>query len=202
LLLKSRVILAFDVMKTEGLEKIYSERPTPSHYFMQVLKYGLSPICVKQLVYLFAYYVINHVKGLHLAHIGKGTRIRPTVFLRDAERIYFGEGCTINHNNVLWAGKKNAVIRIGNHVMTGPNVQMFAFNHGMEIVDLPMVEQPFTESDIIVEDDVWIGAGCILLAGAKLGKGVVLAAGSVVTKELPPYTICGGVPARVIKPRQ
>lgn len=62
-----------------------------------------------------------------------------------------------------------------------------------------MIEQSFVEDDIIVEDDVWIGADSILLAGIKVGKGVVIADGSVVTKDLPPYTLCGGVPAKVMK---
>jgi len=136
-----------------------------------------------------------------LVHIGKGARIRPTVLLRDAERIYIGRNSTINHNNVLWAGKESAVIRIGNNVMTGPNVMIYAFNHGVEPVDSPMIEQPFTESDVVIEDNVWIGSGSIILPGVTVGKGVVVAAGSVVTKDLPANSICGGVPARVIKYR-
>jgi len=178
---------------------IYDKRPSTFEYVKQVLRYCFTLTCFREIVYLFFYYVINHVKGIHLAHIGKGTRIRPTVLFRDAERIFIGEGCTINHNNILWAGKKEAIIRLGKHVMTGPNVMMCAYNHGMELGDTPMIDQPFTEGDIIVEDDVWIGAGCILLAGAKVGKGAVLGAGSVVTKELPPYSICAGVPAKVVK---
>ncbi len=189
-------------MTKKVLKKIVIVRPTKAPYIRQVLRYMFSIVFFKEIFHLWAYYIINHVKGMHLVHIGNGTRIRPTVLFRDAERIYIGNNCTINHNNVLWAGKKNAIIRFGDYVMTGPNVQIYAFDHGMDIADMPMIKQPFTEQDVIVEDDVWIGAGCILLAGSKIGKGVILAAGSVVTKELPPYTICGGVPAKVIKSRE
>lgn len=188
-------------MPVQKKEKVCPKRLTNSQYVLQILKYGLSLIFVKEMFYLLAYYIVNHVKGLHEAHIGKGARIRPTVLLRSGERIYIGDYCTINHNNILWAGPKNAVIRLGKNVITGPHVQIFAFNHSTEQGQGPMIDQPFTEQDVIIGDDVWIGAGSIILAGARIGEGVVVAASSVVTGELPPYTICGGVPARVIKSR-
>lgn len=156
---------------------------------------------ISELIYLGAYYALNHVKGLKTIQRGKGVKIRPTVLLRDAERIILGDYSMLNHGNILWAGKKDAKIILGNNVIVGPYVQMIAFNHGIGRTDLPIVEQGYTEEDIIIEDDVWIGAGAIILAGAKIGKGCVVAAGSVVTKELPPNSICGGVPARIIKHR-
>lgn len=58
-----------------------------------------------------------------------------------------------------------------------------------------------SKGDIIVEDDVWIGYGTTVLSGVRIGKGVIVAAGSVVTKDIPAYTIVGGVPARIIKYR-
>jgi len=184
------------------LESVPVERPSALNYLWQSCRYGpLSLTFWKELLHLTAYYGVNHVKGLCRAHIGKDTRIRPTVLFRDAERIFIGDGCTINHNNVLWAGKREAVIQLGRHVMTGPNVMIFAFNHGYALSAHSMIDQPFTEGNVIIEDDVWIGAGCIILAGVRICRGVVLGAGSVVTRELPPYTICAGVPARVIKER-
>lgn len=188
-------------MSAKGNEKTPFKPATIRWFILQTLRYGLSLTFIMELFHLCAYYIINHVKGVCLVHKGKSSRIRPTVLMRDAERIYIGNHTTVNHNNVLWAGKKHAVIRLGDNVMTGPFVQMYAFNHKTEVGDIPMLNQSFVEEDIIVEDDVWIGAGSILLAGAKIGKGAVIAAGSVVTKELPPYTICGGVPAQIIKRR-
>jgi len=186
---------------TKKLEKIYLTRPTKWQFVKQILRYTFTLDFIKEAAHLYAYYVLNHVKGVSQVNKGKGTRIRPTVLLRDANRIYIGQNCTINHNNVFWAGKKDAVIKIGNNVMTGPNVQIYAFNHGMDQSDIPMINQHFTEKDVVIEDDVWIGGGTIILPGAKIGTGVIVAAGSVVTKDLPPNTICGGVPARVIKER-
>jgi len=156
---------------------------------------------ISELIYLGAYYALNHVKGLKTIQRGKGVKIRPTVLLRDAERIILGDYSMLNHGNILWAGKKDAKIVLGNNVILGAYVQIIAFNHGFSRTDIPIADQDYTEDDIIIEDDVWIGAGAIILAGARIGKGSVVAAGSVVTKELPPNSICGGVPARVIKHR-
>jgi acetyltransferase-like isoleucine patch superfamily enzyme len=189
-------------MSANEPEKIYLTRPTSGEFLGQIFKYIFTFTFIKEIFHLFAYYVLNHVKGLCLVNKGKGTRIRPTVLLRDAERIHIGRHCTINHNNILWAGKKDAVIRIGDNVMTGPNVQIYAFNHGTEMSNIAMIDQACTEEDVIIGSDVWIGGGSIILPGAKIGNGVIVAAGSVVTKELPDNTICAGIPAKVIKNRE
>lgn len=83
-------------------EKVHIERPSTLSYLWQTVRLGvLSLTFWKELEHLMAYYGINHIKGLRLAQIGKGTRIRPTVLFRDAERLFIGEGCTINHNTIL-----------------------------------------------------------------------------------------------------
>lgn len=171
-------------------------------YMWDTLRYSLlSFTFIKEITLLVVYYILNHVKGMTKVHRESNTQIRPTVLLRDAERIFIGEGSSINHNNVLWAGKKDATIKIGKNVMTGPGVKLFAFNHTHSQTNIPMVEQGFEEADIIIEDDVWIGANSTVLAGANIGEGVIVGAGSVVTGDLPPYSVCAGVPAKVIKRR-
>jgi acetyltransferase-like isoleucine patch superfamily enzyme len=121
--------------------------------------------------------------------------------MRQGERITIGSHCLINHNNVLQAGKFKGRIVLGNYVQTGPNVMMFAFNHSIEVNGIPMIEQEYWDGDIIIEDDVWIGAGSVILAGVHIGKGAVIAAGAVVNKDIPEYALAGGVPAKVIKYR-
>jgi len=81
--------------------------------------------------------------------------------------------------------------------MTGPNVQIIAYNHYIE--NGKPLPECFTEEDIIIEDGVWLGAGVIVLAGVKIGEGTVVGAGAVVIGNLPPRSVCAGVPARVIK---
>jgi acetyltransferase-like isoleucine patch superfamily enzyme len=78
---------------------------------------------------------------------------------------------------------------------------MFAGNHGLSR-DMPMTYQPRGEEDIVVGDDVWLGAGVVVTGGVHLAKGVVVAAGAVVTKTIDePYSIVGGIPARIIGSR-
>lgn len=183
-------------------DMVYEKKPTRIQYILIILRNLFSFTFIKQIFVLSAYYIINYVRGRRLAQIGRKCHISPTVLMRYPERIIIGDECLLNHNNILQAGKRDAVIKLGNYVMCGPNVQMFAYNHGMEMIDTPMIKQPYTEADIIIDDDVWIGAGSIILAGAKINKGVVVAAGSVVNGELPTNSICGGVPAKFIKLRE
>jgi len=156
---------------------------------------------IAELLYLSFYYSLNHVKGIREINIGKNVKIRPTVLLRDANRIYLGDGTMLNHNNILWAGKQKAEIRIGKNVILGPNVQIIAFNHEFSDSSLLIVDQGYREANIIIGENVWIGAGSIILPGVTVGDNTIIGAGSVVTKTMPPNSICVGNPAKVIKRR-
>lgn len=180
-----------------AVEVVHDKRPSALAYVVQVLRYLFTPTFFREIARLSAFYAINHVKGISKIHRGQGARIWPTVLLRNAERIYIGDNTAINHNNILWAGRRSACIRIGRDVMTGPSVHMIAYNHHVEN-GRPLREE-FVDRDIIVEDNVWIGAGVVILAGARIGEGCVVGAGAVVTGELPPHSVCVGVPARVVK---
>ena len=92
---------------------------------------------------------------------------------------------------------------IGSNVMMGPECMIFARNHAFSRTDIPMREQGFEpEKPVVIEDDVWIGARVTILPGVKVGTGAVLGAGAVVTKDVPPYAIVGGNPAKVLKYRK
>lgn len=83
----------------------------------------------------------------------------------------------------------------------GPGVMLFAGNHGLKR-QIPMMHQPRTEADIVIGDDVWLGAGTIVTGGVQLAQGIMVAAGAVVTKSIDePYSIIGGIPARIIGTR-
>lgn len=183
-------------------EKVKFDRPSRFKYLIEILKSLFSLTFIIQSFSLFAYYIINYIMGRRKADIKKSAKVHPTVILRQGERIRIGEHSLINHNNVLQAGKKTGKIIIGNYVHTGANVMMFAFNHSIDSVDIPSLQQEYYDADIIIEDDVWIGAGSIILSGVNIGKGSVIAAGSVVNKEVPAYSIAGGIPARVLKKRK
>lgn len=150
-----------------------------------------------------AYNALNYVRGLKLAKIGKGTNIHPTTIIREGEYVTIGDHCLINHNNLIQAGKSmNGSITIGNYVHTGTNVVMLGFNHGFYTRDVPIKEQDYMDAPIVIEDDVWIGTGAIILAGVTIGKGAIIAAGAVVNKDVPSYAVVGGVPAHILKERQ
>ena len=167
-----------------------------------LVKFSLTPIStLTNFIKLFTYYYVNCIYGRSYASIGNKSKVHPTVVLRHSSNITIGHSCLINHNNVLQSGKLNAKIIIGNYVQTGPNVMMFAYNHGTELNNVPMINQPYYESDIIIGDDVWIGAGTVITAGVKIGKGSVIGANSTVTKDIPEFSIAAGSPAKVIKMR-
>ncbi len=90
-------------------------------------------------------------------------------------------------------------VQIGDRVYTSPFTQIIAVNHVFDDPDRPFVEQGITAEGIVIEDDVWLGAGAIITDGVRVGKGAVVAAGAVVTKDVPPHTVVGGVPAKLIK---
>lgn len=88
---------------------------------------------------------------------------------------------------------------IGSDVMMGPECMIFTTNHEYDSLDIPMNQQGNQkEQPVQILDDVWIGARVIILPGVTIGKGAIIAAGAVVTKDVPSFAIVGGVPARVI----
>ena len=91
---------------------------------------------------------------------------------------------------------------IGNDVMMAPNVAIIAVNHNYDRIDIPMNKQGKKEKPINICDDVWLGYGSKILSGVTVNKGAIVGAGSVVTKDVPEYSIVGGNPARVIKMRR
>lgn len=92
---------------------------------------------------------------------------------------------------------------IGDYVMMGPDVTILTRNHAFDRTDIPMMHQGFEEEKpVFIGNDVWIGEKVIILPGVHVGDGAILAAGAVVTKDVPPYAVVGGVPAKVIKMRK
>ncbi len=93
-------------------------------------------------------------------------------------------------------------VTIGNDVMMAANCAFIASNHNTKRTDIPMNQQGGTDAPIVIGDDVWICYGSTVCAGVKIENGAIIAAGSVVTRDVPPYAIVGGVPAQIIKMRQ
>jgi acetyltransferase-like isoleucine patch superfamily enzyme len=90
-------------------------------------------------------------------------------------------------------------VTIGDRVYTSPFVQIVSVNHVFDDPNQPFIDQGITAEGIIIEDDVWIGSGAVITDGVRIGQGAVVAGGAVVTKDVEPHTIVGGVPAKVIR---
>lgn len=94
------------------------------------------------------------------------------------------------------------MVTIGNNVMMGPDCHIFTAFHGYDRTDIPMREQGYSErKPVVIGDDVWIGIRVIIMPGVHIGKGTVIGAGAVVTKDVPDYAVVGGVPAKVLRYR-
>lgn len=118
---------------------------------------------------------------------------------------HFGDGSLIEIGNNSGIGVNCQVsgpVKIGQNVMMGPEVMIFTANHRFDRVDVPMRQQGnLSPQPVTIQDDVWIGARAIILSGVDVAKGAIVAAGAVVTKNVPEYAIVGGNPIRIIKYR-
>ena len=110
--------------------------------------------------------------------------------------IKIGKDCLVGEYSVI---RGQGGVTIGDRVYTSPFTQIIAVNHVFDDPNRPFIEQGITAEGIVIEDDVWLGSGAIITDGVRVGKGAVVAAGAVVTKDVLPHTIVGGVPAKVIK---
>ena len=133
--------------------------------------------------------------------VGSFAIIRPT-------NLYGGEpGVGLKMGNNSSIGPYSYIgcsgyIEVGDNVMISPRVSIYSENHNFDDIHLPMIEQGVTRSFVKIEDDCWIAANSIILAGVTVGKGAVVAAGSVVTKDVPPFSVVAGNPAKVVKARK
>lgn len=99
-------------------------------------------------------------------------------------------------------GLRNTIIgpvHIGSHVNLAQNITVSGLSHNYQDVDIRIDEQGVSTALITIEDDVWVGANAVILSGVTIGKHSVVAAGSVVSRSIPPYSVCAGIPAKVIK---
>lgn len=104
-----------------------------------------------------------------------------------------------NHTRIGLGNTIIGPVTIGDNVHLAQNVVVSGLNHNFEEVDKTIAEQGVSMKHVVVENDVWIGANSVILPGTKIGEHVIIGAGSVVTKDIPPYSVAVGNPARVVK---
>lgn len=148
----------------------------------------------------------RRVRMLLLRHAfhrhGRGIIFDPDGFYT-YKSIDIGDNVSINRNAIFMATKSRIVI--GNKVMFGYNVTVIGGNHNTSVVGQFMGDvqdkMPENDQDVVFEDDIWVSSGVIILKGVRVGRGSIVAAGAVVNKDVLPYSVVGGVPAKKISMR-
>jgi acetyltransferase-like isoleucine patch superfamily enzyme len=165
--------------------------------------------------------LLSHPARIHLGH---GARIARNVALRANSAlepgIAIGDQCHLQDGALLnasegfvhvghrtWIGPfcvvyGNGGVRIGRDVMIAAHTCITSVGHRHELLHVPMIAQGIEVGPVTIEDDVWIGMNCTILPGVTIGRGAIVAAGAVVRGDVAPYTIVGGVPARLLSRRQ
>lgn len=131
--------------------------------------------------------------------VGKNLIVRSGVIILCPERLTIGDDVAINDN--VWINAAGG-ISIGNYVIIGPKSVIHSANHKFDDVDIPIQKQGHYFKHTVIENDVWLAAAVVVTPGARIGKGSVIGAGSVVVGDIPPYSVAVGVPARVVKSRK
>jgi maltose O-acetyltransferase len=129
-----------------------------------------------------------------LGAIGQNSMIWPPFYCTYGRNTYLGDHVFLNYMCVIL---DNNEVRIGAHVMIGPNVQIYTAAHDLQAETRNQGWE--TAKSIVIEDNVWIGGGAILLPGVVIGRNAVVGAGAVVTRNVPANTVAAGNPARTIR---
>jgi acetyltransferase-like isoleucine patch superfamily enzyme len=155
-----------------------------------------------------------------LARLGKDVVFEAGVLVFHPENIEIGDGVYVGHNTILKAYYKNKMeigsgtwigqqcffhsaggLRIGRNVGIGPAVKIITSYHEGGDRSKPILHTPLVFKPVVIEDDADIGTGAVILPGVTVGKGAQVGAGAVVCEDVEPYTVVGGVPAKLIRRR-
>lgn len=139
-----------------------------------------------------------------MKYCGRGVYLRPmSSDIKGLWNLSVGDGTSIPKGSTLYCTE--APLIIGRKVIFGPNPTIITGDHRIDVIGRYIMDSheklPENDAPVVIEDDVWCGANVTILKGVTIGRGSVVAAGAVVTKSCPPYSIVGGVPARILKYR-
>ena len=166
----------------------------------------------------------SHGTGLfeprQFAQLGNGVVIEPGVLVFHPENIVLEDNVYIGHYTILKGYYKNRMVigegtwigqqcflhgagglEIGKNVGIGPGVKIITSAHAEEFEDQPILHNPIEFAPVIIQDGADIGIGAIVLMGVTIGRGAQIGAGAVVTRDVPPFAVCAGVPAKVVRMR-
>jgi acetyltransferase-like isoleucine patch superfamily enzyme len=147
--------------------------------------------------------IFNFIKSNYMrlqgAKIGKNITYYPGIRINPCINLKIGDNVDLAWGVILTTG---GGIEIGDRTLIGYRTQILSANHVIPENKERIFNAGHIPAKIIIANDVWIGANCIITAGITIGEGAVVAAGSVVTKDIPSFVIVGGVPAKLIKERK
>ena len=148
--------------------------------------------------------IFNFIKSSYLrvfmkAKIGQKVVYYPGIWIFTGRKLEVGDDVDFAKNVLVTT---DGGVNIGSRVLIGYGTQILSSNHNIPIDKQKIFYAGHQKKQITIKNDVWIGAHCIILAGVTIGEGAVVAAGAVVTKDVPDFAIVGGVPSRLIKYRE
>ena len=185
--------------------------PPPPH-LVQVIAALTLDKCLK----ILATVILFPWRSIFFGRISISAFISLKSSIRNRKNIFIGKRIHINDFVVLWPSQLSigaysqinpgtaiyGKVTIGKYVMIAPNCMLAGANHSFGDRNTPMMFQgSFSKGGIVIEDNVWIGANCVILDGVTIGTGSIIAAGSVVSRSVAPYTILGGNTAKIIRIR-
>jgi acetyltransferase-like isoleucine patch superfamily enzyme len=160
----------------------------------------IDPRAWLHLLKIINYYNYTHVVEMRKIHLGAAPRISPDASFADSERIFIGDHVEIGSRCHLWAGATTGCIHMGNNVLLGPEVLITAATYNFRDGS-PVARQAMREADVHIGNDVWLATRVIVLPGARIGDGAIVAAGSVVKGDIPAGAVVAGAPAKVVGAR-
>jgi maltose O-acetyltransferase len=133
--------------------------------------------------------------GFFLRRLGGDTVIQSGMRITNPENVSIGAHCDLAQGVFITGG---GGVAIGDWVGLGPDVKIWSVNHRFDDPDKPWLLQGWVKKPVLIEDDVWLGAGVFVMPGVTIGKGAIISACAVVNKSIPPYALMAGNPARVV----
>ncbi len=155
--------------------------------WIEVLPYGPLPDRIKRLIL-----------RCYGARVGRNPTIYAGVWIRPIQGLSLGDNVSIGKDVIITTA---GTVTIGHNVMIGHGTKIISANHVIPPGRGRIRFAGHKNEPVVIEDDVWIGAQAVILPGVRIGEGAVVAAGAVVTKDVPPFTVVGGVPARILRYR-
>lgn len=168
--------------------------------FFRVIRNVFTFTFMNRIYDLLYEFMVENVWAKRAMHIDGKVSMSSTARILYPQNIYVGDKTNINRYCCLWASLKARII-IGKNCLTGSNVTILTSKYSVS-GRRNFRENPSIEQDVVIEDDVWLGANVVVLPGVRIGKGSVIGAGAVVSRDVPPFSVVVGPRSKIIKTRE